>query len=44
MLRQPIVSHRFNFPCLLSLKTTIHTPNKPIKKQNTKKETAIDLS
>jgi hypothetical protein len=44
MLRQPIVFHRFNFPCLLSLKATIHTPNKPIKKQNTKKETAIDLS
>ena len=42
--RQTIVFHRFNFPCLLSLKATIHTPNKPIKKQNMKKEIAMDLS
>ena len=36
--RKPIVSHRFNFPCLLSLKTTIHTPNKPIKNKIRKKK------
>ena len=42
--RKPIVFHRFNFPCLLSLKATIHTPNKPIKKQNMKKEISMDLS